>query len=85
MLVSAHTVTATTRRGPCPLQSPVHVLIKQGLALDPRNKRAMALIPACSLLELHVLGPMTGWQPFKIDPQEFLLNPQQVEKPIQCP
>lgn len=66
-LVPVH--TATSQGGPFPSQSPVHTLIKQGLASDPQNECAMALIPACSLFELRVLGPMAGWQPFKRDPR----------------
>lgn len=51
---------AVSQSGPFPSQSPVHTLIKPGLASDPRNTCPMALIPACSLFELHVLGLVAG-------------------------
>ena len=55
---------AISQSGPFPSQSPVHTLIKPGLASDPQNTCPMALIPACSLFWATYVGTCGWGQPF---------------------
>lgn len=59
------------------------LLIKPGLASDPRNTCPMALIPACSLSELRVLGPVAGGS-LTIDHHSQLMHIAKPSAIFQC-